>query len=284
MSLALTLHTPPSVPLEAEVISPARLAGLSPLEAARLVVVHGNQSAELGEFFHVSGAANGEITLTGDLSRVKLIGAAMSEGRMVVHGPVGMHLGARMSGGEIVVEGDAGDWIGPEMSGGRIIVKGNAGHLVGSASRGSPAGLQGGEILVFGNAGNEVGGGMRRGLIAIGGTTGDFTGVNMLAGTVVVLGQLGARTGAGMKRGSIVSMHLAEMIPTFTYACAFRPVFLRLYLSHLRKLGLPVSDLAMEGSYQRWCGDAVELNRGEILLLEPTPATSTSPSAGAPPA
>ena len=128
---------------------------------------------------------------------------------------------------------------GPAMArrirwGGRIIIKGNAGHLVGSASRGSPAGLQGGEIVVFGNAGNEVGGGMRRGLIAIGGNTGDFTGVNMLAGTVVVLGQLGARTGAGMKRGSIVSMHPAEMLPTFTYACSYRPVFLRLYLAHLR--------------------------------------------------
>ena len=151
----------------------------------------------------------------------------------MVHGSVGMHLGAGMSGGEIVVEGNAGDWVGPEMTGGRIIIKGNAGHLVGSASRGSPAGLQGGEIVVFGNAGNEVGGGMRRGLVAIGGDTGDFTGVNMLAGTVVVFGRMGARTGAGMKRGTIVGMHPAEMLPTFSYASAFRPVFLRLYLAHL---------------------------------------------------
>ena len=274
MSLDLALHTAPLVPLEADVLSPAKLAGCSALEVAKLVVVHGNQSAEVGEFFRVSGAANGEISLTGDLSRVKLIGAGMTEGSIVVHGPVGMNLGAGMTGGEIVVEGDAGDWVGPEMSGGRIVIKGNAGHLVGSASRGSPAGLQGGEIVVFGNAGNEVGGGMRRGLIAIGGNTGDFTGVNMLAGTVVVLGQLGARTGAGMKRGSIVSMHPAEMLPTFTYACSYRPVFLRLYLAHLRSLGLPLSDVEMDGSYQRWCGDAVELNRGEVLLLEPSPSGS----------
>jgi formylmethanofuran dehydrogenase subunit C len=269
MSLDFTLHTAPAVPLEAEVLSPAHLAGLSPLEAARLVVVHGNQSAELGEFFRVSGTPNGEISLTGDLSHVKLIGAGMAEGRLVVHGSVGMHLGAGMTGGEILVEGDAGDWVGPEMSGGRIIVKGNAGHLVGSASRGSPAGLQGGEIVVFGNAGNEVGGGMRRGLIAIGGNTGDFTGVNMLAGTVFVFGQLGARTGAGMKRGSIIGMRPVEMLPTFAHACAYRPVFLRLYLLHLRNFGLPVSARELEGSYQRWCGDSVELNRGEVLLLEP---------------
>ena len=268
MSLEITLHTAPAVPLEAEVLSPTRLAGLNARDVAKLVVVHGNLSAELGEFFTIAGASNGEISLSGDLSRVKLIGAAMTGGRIVVHGRVGMHLGAGMSGGEIVVDGDAGDWVGPEMTGGRIIVKGNAGHLVGSASRGSPAGLQGGEILVFGNAGNEVGGGMRRGLVAIGGDTGDFTGVNMLAGTVVVFGRMGGRTGAGLKRGTIVGMHPAEMLPTFSYASAFRPVFLRLYLAHLRTLGLPVSDAALSGSYQRWCGDAVELNRGEILLLE----------------
>jgi formylmethanofuran dehydrogenase subunit C len=268
MSLALTLHTAPRVPLEAEVLSPARLNGLSALEAARLVVVHGNQPAELGEFFRVEGATGEELHLTGDLSGVKLVGAGMAEGRIVVHGSVGMHLGAGMTGGEIVVEGNAGDWVGPEMSGGRIVIQGNAGHLVGSAARGSQVGIRGGEILVFGNAGNEVGNGMRRGLIAIGGDCGDFAGVNLLAGTIVVLGQLGWRTGAGMRRGTIVGMHPAELLPTFSYACTYRPVFLRLYLTHLRRLGLPISDAQLNGAYRRWCGDAIELNRGEILLLE----------------
>jgi formylmethanofuran dehydrogenase subunit C len=268
MPLDLTLHTIPSVPLEAEVLSSGGLAGLSAREAAKLPVVYGNQTAELGEFFKVKKSADGEIHLTGDLSRVKRIGAGMSEGRLVVHGTAGMHLGAGMTGGEIVVEGDAGDWVGPEMTGGRIIIRGNAGHLVGSACRGSPVGIQGGEILVFGNAGNEIGSGMRRGLIVIGGDSGDFAGVNMLAGTVVVLGHLGQRTGAGMKRGTIVTMHPAEMLPTFSYACTYRPVFLRLYLVHLRKLGFGITDAHLAGPYQRWCGDAIELNRGEILVLD----------------
>jgi formylmethanofuran dehydrogenase subunit C len=268
MNLDLTLHTAPAVPLEADVLSPGRLAGLSLLEAAKLPVVYGNQSAELGEFFHLAGAPDGDIHLTGDLSGIKLIGAAMSEGRIVVHGKVGMHLGAGMTGGEIVVEGDAGDWVGREMAGGRIVIKGNAGHLVGSARRGNSVGIRGGEIIVLGNAGNEVGSGMRRGLIAIGGDCGDFVGVNLLAGTVVVLGHVGWRAGAGMKRGSIVTMHPVEMLPTFSYACTYRPVFLRLYLSHLRRLGLPITDQQVNGSYQRWCGDAIELNRGEILYLD----------------
>jgi len=274
MSLDLTLHTDPAVPLEADVLTPSRLAGLSALETARLPVVHGNQTAELGEFFRIAGAAGGELHLTGNLSRVKQIGAGMAEGRVVVHGSAGMHLGAGMTGGEIVVEGDAGDWVGPEMAGGRIVIRGNAGHMVGAAYRGSHIGIRGGEIIVHGGAGNELGAGMRRGLIAIGGDCGDFTGVNMLAGTIVVFGRLGWRTGAGMRRGTIVSLHAAELLPTFSYACTYRPVFLRLYLTHLQRLGLPVTTAHVQGTYQRWCGDAIELNRGEVLLLEPGEAAA----------
>jgi formylmethanofuran dehydrogenase subunit C len=275
MSLALTLRTIPAVPLEAEVLSPTRLAGLSAPAAAKLTVVYGNQSAELGDFFDVGGSADGELQLTGDLARVKRIGAGMAEGRIVVHGSAGMHLGASMTGGEIIVEGNAGDWVGPEMTGGRIVVKGNAGHLVGGAPRGSAIGMRGGEILVLGTAGNEVGNGMRRGLIAIGGDAGDFTGVNVLAGTIVVLGHLGWRPGAGLKRGSIVTMQPAELLPTFTYDCSYMPLFLGLYLRHLRGLGLAVSDAQLAGRYQRWSGDSVELNRGEVLMLEAAAAAES---------
>ena len=276
MSLDLTLHTAPAVPLEAEVITPTRLAGLSPLETAKLTVVHGNQSAELGEFFRVDGAGGGELHVSGDLTRIKMIGAGMTEGRLVVHGAAGMHLGAGMSGGEILVEGSAGDWVGAEMSGGSIVVRGDAGHMVGAPYRGSRVGMTGGEILVFGNVGNEAGSGMRRGLIAITGDSGDFTGVNMLAGTLAVLGRLGWRPGAGMRRGTIVSMHPAEILPTFTFACTYCPVILRLYLPYLRGLGLPITEAQVQGSYQRWCGDAIELNRGEILLLDTGETTAAA--------
>lgn len=268
MSITLTLQTTTTVPVEAEVISQDRLAGLSKAEIAALPVQYGNQKAALGDFFRVSGSSNGEIRLEGDLSRVKLVGAGMSQGRIVIAGNAGMHVGAGMRGGEIVVEGDAGDWAGAEMSGGRLLIKGNAGHLPGSAYRGGTVGMQGGEIIIMGNAGNEVGGAMRRGLIAIGGNSGDFTGVNMLAGTIVILGQLGWRPGAGMKRGSIISMHPVEMLPTFTFACTYQPTFLPIFLRHLRSQGLPVNESHLHGFYQRWSGDSVEMNRGEILILE----------------
>lgn len=267
--MKLSLHTLPDVPLEAEVISPDRLKGLSESEAAALPVYHGNRNVSLGEFFSVSGsvdATDGLVEVEGDLQRVKLIGHSMSTGRLMVSGNVGAHLGASMSGGEITVDGDAADWVGREMSGGRIVINGNAGHMVGSAVRGSSAGVQGGEIIIHGNVQNEVGNGMRRGLIAVGGDAYDFAGVNMLAGTIIVLGKLGMRPGAGMKRGSIVAMEQTELLPTFTYNATIQPDFIRFYLFHLRKMGMSVSDDCINGHYQRWSGDSLELNKGEILM------------------
>jgi formylmethanofuran dehydrogenase subunit C len=268
MSLTLALHTPPEVPLEAEALSPQSLAGLGPGKVESLAVLHGNRKAAIGDFFTVTGSADEELRLEGDLARVKLVGGGMSAGRLIVAGDVGLHLGTAMTGGEILVEGDAGDWVGPEMAGGRIVIKGNAGHGVGSAYRGSRVGMTGGEIIVHGQAGNEVGNAQRNGLIAIGGHCGDFAGVNLLAGTIVVLGRLGIRAGAGMKRGTIVAMREVALLPTFTYACRYRPPFLPLYLRHLARLGLSVTAAQIAGAYKRWSGDSVEFNRGEILVLD----------------
>ncbi|HEX4599235.1 MAG TPA: formylmethanofuran dehydrogenase subunit C [Burkholderiaceae bacterium] len=268
MSLTLTMKDPPEVPLEAEALSPERFEGMSAAQAAAVPVLYGNRRAQVGDFFGIEGQGDAELYLAGDCARVKRIGAAMTRGRIVIEGNAGMHLGAGMSGGAIIVKGDVADSVGLEMLGGQIVIMGNAGHLVGSTIRGGSVGVRGGEIIVHGHVGNETGTGMRRGLIAVGGNAGDFTGANMLAGTIVVLGQLGWRSGAGMKRGSIVSTQPADLLPTFSYACTYRPVMLRLVLAHLRQRGLAVTDAHVSGRYRRWSGDGVETNRGEILLLE----------------
>lgn len=265
--MKLQLHTLPKVPLEADVISPDQLSGKTVAEAAKLIIFHGNQEKTLADFFTITGnAKDGIIEVDGDLSKVKLLGSDMSFGCLKISGSVGAHLGAGMSGGEIIVEGDAGDWVGREISGGRIIIKGNAGHMVGSAVRGSSIGIQGGEIFIYGNAKNEVGNGMRRGLIAIAGDSGDFTGVNMKAGTIVVLGKLGQRPGAGMVRGTIISTHQAELLPTFSYNTTYKTTIVKSILIYLRKLGFTLNDEEISGNYQRWSGDSIELNKGEILL------------------
>ena len=70
-----------------------------------------------------------------------------------------------------------------------------------------------------------------------------------------------------MKRGTIVSMHDAEMLPTFSYCDTYHPLYLRMILSYLKDAGLPVTEAQILGQYKRWNGDSIELNRGEILLF-----------------
>src|ERR687892_998873 len=267
MTLTLALREEPVVPLEAEVLCPDRLVGASREEIEALPVWHGNERTRVGEFFAVSGTGD-DVRLEGDLSRVKLVGAGMTTGRLTIAGDVGMHAGTGMRGGELHVEGDAGDWAGAGMRGGTLVVRGSAGRQLGGVYPGERAGMRGGEIVVGGDAGAHAGAGVRRGLIAVGGGVGEAAGLRMLAGTIVALGGLGPRPGAGMRRGSIVTMAPATPLATFVFSCTYRPAFLRLYLRRLRALGLPVSDEQLDGRYARWCGDGLELRRGEMLILE----------------
>ena len=269
--LTLTLRDEPTVPLETEGLSPDRLATRRRGEVEALAVWHGNQRAQVGDFFAVSGSAGEELRVEGDLRRVKFLGAGMTAGRMTIVGDAGMHTGAGMRGGELVVAGAVGDFAGVGMRGGRLVVEGSAGHHLGGHQPGERAGMRGGEVLVFGDAKEQVGAGLRRGLIAVAGRVGDAAGLRMLAGTIVALGGVGARPGAAMRRGTIVAMSQVTLLPTFGFACSYRPPFLRLYLRHLRALGLPLTDDQIEGRYARWCGDGLELRRGEILMLEPRP-------------
>lgn len=268
MTLTLTLREAPAAPLVTEALCPDRLAGLTQAEIERLALWHGNRRAELGELFAVSGAGAQDVRVVGDLVRVAGLGAGMKGGRLTLEGSAGPHVGAGMQDGELVVEGDAGDWAGAEMRGGRLVVRGSAGRRLGGAYAGARAGMHGGEILVHEDAGQEAGAGLRRGLIAVAGRVGPATGLNALAGTIVAFGALGAHPGAGMRRGSIVAMTAATLLPTYARACTYHPPFLRLCLRRLRALDLPVTDEQIEGRYTRWSGDGVELNRGEILILE----------------
>jgi formylmethanofuran dehydrogenase subunit C len=267
MTLTLTLREQPAMALEAEVLSPDRLAGASRGDIEALPVWHGNERTRVGEFFAVAGAGD-DVRLEGDLSRVKFVGAGMRAGRLTVAGDVGMHAGAGMRGGELNVEGDAGDWAGAGMRGGTLVVRGSAGYQLGGAYPGERAGMRGGEIVVHGDAGPQAGAGARRGLIAVSGRVGPAAGLRMLAGTILALGGLGPGAGAGMRRGSIVTMAPTTPLATFVFSCMYRPPFLRLYLRRLRALGLDISDDRLDGRYARWCGDGLELRRGEILIAE----------------
>lgn len=256
-----------TIPLEAETISPDQLVGKSLAEMEKLPVQHGNRQGCLADYFSIRGdASDGAIAVEGDCQRVKLIGANMTLGRILVDGPVGMHVGAEMRGGELEVRGSAGDWAGAEMRGGVLRVRGDVGHLAGAGYRGSRYGMRGGVLLIDGAAGNEVGAVMRRGFIAVGGTVGDFLGVSMIAGTVVARGPIGQRPGAGMKRGSLILLsENPALLPTFRESGMVRPLILSLCFAYLRDLGWEAPRDMESKVWRRHWGDLVSLGKGEVF-------------------
>lgn len=268
--LRLTFTGTTSIPVEAECITPDGLAGKSTAEIAGLLVQHGNAQAPLGEFFRVEGDAGDQrIVLQGDCARVKLVGAGMNSGTVVIEGDIGMHVGAEMRGGSITVNGNAADWAGAEMRGGTIRIHGHAGHLLGAGYRGSRLGMRGGIILVDGDAGHEVASGMRRGFIAVRGAVADFAGASMIAGSLFLFGKCGARTGAGMKRGTIaVFGEHPQLLPSFHFDCVYQPAFLRIYLRTLREAGFLSAENFGSASFRRYSGDLVALGKGEILVAD----------------
>ena len=111
---------------------------------------------------------------------------------------------------------------------------------------------------------------MRRGIIAVRGRVKDFAGLQMKGGTIFLLGGAEIRTGAWMVRGTIVSLTPLRLLPTFSYACAYNPTFLRVYARRLRSLGFSIPHEVREGAYQRYTGDAAVPGKGEILVWRPS--------------
>ncbi len=267
--ITLILKEPPSVPLEADTLTPDATAQLTNDEIRALPVNLGKRQRRLEDFFTVEGEKSDDIHIEGDGRRIKWIGHGMTRGRVTIRGNAGMHLGSQMKGGVIEVFGDAGDWIGAEMSGGRIHVHGNAGGQAGAAYRGSLSGMTDGEILIDGSAGLEVGMRMKRGIITVGGLVRDFAGLQMKGGTIVLSGGAELRTGAWMNRGTIVTLTPIPLLPTFAYASTGNPTFLRLYARHLAALGVTLPFADQDGVYERYTGDAAVPGKGEILVWKP---------------
>jgi formylmethanofuran dehydrogenase subunit C len=249
VTLTLTLRTQPPARVDATPLVPERLSELDADEIAAVTLRCGAERVPVGELFEVTGAADEELELAGDLRRFDWIGA-------------------RMPGGKIVVRGDVGAWAGAEMSGGVLRILGDAGARLGASFPGARVGMTGGEIVVTGNAGEEAGAGMRRGLVAVGGRTAGGAGLRMLAGTVIALGGIGAEAGLGNKRGSLVSGRAVQPLPAYALATRFQPPALRLQLLRVRELGLTVGEELVDGNWARWSGDRTELSRGEILIFD----------------
>ena len=77
------------------------------------------------------------------------------------------------------------------------------------------------------------------------------------------------RTGAWMIRGTIVSLKPIRLLPTFSYANAYNPVFLNLYVKQLDSLGYSLPSAGKAGIFHRHIGDASVPGKGEILVWQP---------------
>jgi formylmethanofuran dehydrogenase subunit C len=93
--------------------------------------------------------------------------------------------------------------------------------------------------------------------------------LQMKGGTIFLLSGAEIRTGAWMFRGTIVSLVPIQLLPTFSYACAYQPTFLRVYARHLLTLGISIPRDGANGAYQRYTGDTAVPGKGEILVWSP---------------
>jgi formylmethanofuran dehydrogenase subunit C len=206
-------------PIYAECITPNVFQGKSASEIADLPVYEGNKPKKLGGLFKIeeTPAEAPNITINGDVSEVRRIGAAMKNGEIVINGNVGMHLGEKMAGGKITVNGNAAQWAGCVMKKGLLEIHGNAGDYLASPYRGVSEGMRGGKIVVDGNVGSDSGCYVQGGLIKIKGNAGAFLGYHMSDGTIHLEKNAGPRLGANMVGGKIVVGGVVEdMMPTFT--------------------------------------------------------------------
>jgi len=218
----------------------------------------GNRKRSLGELFEIHGdpedlSKNITLQISGDLRKVRMIGANMTGGKILIEGDVGMHLGEKMQGGEIIVEGNVDSWAGCMMTGGRIEVKGSAGDYLGAPYRGSRNGMKGGAIIVHGDVGNEAGCFMRGGVIKVYGNAKDFVGIHMSGGEILVTGDCENRPGASMLNGKIVICgHVSSVLPTFI-------------IEDVRK-SVKVNGERIRGPFYRFSGDTADQGQGRLYV------------------
>ena len=248
--ISLQLRTRLAAALDLEALTPQRCLELGEREIAGLPAWLDGLEVRLGDLFAVRGGRSDRIHLEGDLHLATRVGVGMS-------------------GGELVVDGNVGDEAGLAMSGGVLRIHGSAGARLGAARPGASRGMTGGEIVVRGATGPEAGARARRGLIVIAGDTGRDAARAMIAGTLVVLGRTGDAPGRGNKRGSIIAAGVTAIPATYRYACTYQPPHVRLTMTYLRRrYGLDIDDRFALGHYQRYCGDAGDPGKGEILVLD----------------
>ena len=265
--VTLTLRTPLDAVLDAECIAPDRFAQLGEREIATLPVWSSHHQAALGDFFDVRGSRSEHVRVVGALERVNGLGSEMHGGELLIDGDVGDRVATAMTGGSVDVRGRVGDDAGAAMTGGLLRITGDAGDRTGANTPGASRGMTGGEIIIGGSTGSDTGARMRRGLVVVVGSTSAYPARSIIAGTVLVLGRAGPHPGMLSKRGTLIAVGGADVPATYRYACTYHPPHLRLTMTYLRRRhALPIDNRIAHNPYRRYCGDAGDPGKGEILV------------------
>jgi formylmethanofuran dehydrogenase subunit C len=252
-----------SFPIIADCLNPDTFNGKTPEEIEKLEIWEGNKRRNISELFKIQENTVEDqpdvktvIVIEGDVSKVRRIGAGMSDGEIIIHGDVGMHLGEEMKGGKITVHGNIDSWAGAMMKDGTIEIHGNVGNYLGAPYRGCSKGMHGGKIIVHGNVGTEAGAHMKNGIIKIYGSAGQFVGFRMRDGTIYVQKDAEPRAGACMTSGKIVvGGFLESVLPSFT-------------IDNIKgKVKIEENEVA-EGPFYLFLGDRVEHGDGKLYLFK----------------
>ena len=159
-ALTFTLKVTPQSKLDCSQLTPKHLQGLSLEQIGKLKLGKHKHSAQVTDYFKISGNDCNSIVFKNAGSQLDYIGHEMKQGQITIEGHVGDFLGANMQNGVIVCQGNAGDRVGDKMRRGIILVEGSVGHY--AASR-----MIAGTIGVLGNTGTHTGFAMRRGTILV---------------------------------------------------------------------------------------------------------------------
>ncbi len=101
-------------PVTADCVTPDIFENKTCKEIEELQVWEGNKQKTLGDLFKIeeSDSEKANITIYGDVSKVRRMGACMKQGEISIQGNVGAHVGEEMRGGKITVYGNVGGWAG----------------------------------------------------------------------------------------------------------------------------------------------------------------------------
>ncbi len=209
--MATVTLTPTKVPelmFEGYSITPDAFAGKTAAQIADLPGHEGKFVLKLGDFFEVPGnggetAADTDIVIDGDCTRVKYIGSKMTAGSVTVNGNADMYVGGWMKGGKIHIKGNVDSFCGIQMEGGELLIDGDAKSHVGCAYRGDWRGMKGGVIRIKGSAGNDIGTAMLGGTIIIEKNAFIHVSTHAEGGTVIIKGDVEGRVGGQMVKGEM---------------------------------------------------------------------------------